>query len=82
MGNSNSRDAAIQAQEVYVKQRMKDPDIQRLSQIPNCFFHDKKPKYNKKQVEGYLRQVYNDTRKANDYVLDTDLHNAGVKRGL
>jgi hypothetical protein len=79
MGNSSSvRNKQIQAQEEYVRRRMKDSDIQQLSKMRGGFFRPTDQKYNARQLEGYLRQEYNGTRKPDTYVLDRDLTRAGA----
>ncbi len=80
MGNSPStRDKQLRAQEEYVNQRMKQSDMQRLSHMRGGFFRPNDPKYNDYQLKAYLRQEFNGSRKSDSYVLDYDLHKAGVK---
>lgn len=80
MGNhfSGTRDREIKAQEEYVSQRMKQADIQRLSQMQGGFFHPKDQKYNERQLKGYLRQEYYGRRERDTYVLDRDLEASGT----
>ncbi|WP_115708973.1 hypothetical protein [Legionella sainthelensi] len=70
MGNTSSFEKSIAKQEEYVKKRLKDPDMNRLK---HGFFRDGHEKYSERQIKGYLRQEYNNTRKPNSYVSDHDL---------
>jgi hypothetical protein len=78
MGNTSSFEKSISSQEKYVKQRKKDPDMQRLK---HRFFRDGHEKYNNRQIEGYLRQEYHHTRKPDSFVLESDLHKARGYQG-
>lgn len=70
MGNSSSSffEKHIKTQEEYVKKRKQDPDMQFLLQT-----HGKTPAHTRRQVEGYLRQEFNNTRKKDNYILDSCL---------
>ncbi|KTC93945.1 hypothetical protein [Legionella cincinnatiensis] len=71
MGNTSSFEKSIEKQEAYVNKRMKDPD---MSHLKHGFFRDGHEKYSNRQVKGYLRQEYHNTRRPDSYVSDHDLH--------
>lgn len=74
MGLCVSTDRAIERQEKYVRARMKEDDMVKISQMRGSLFHGKDArKYNDNQIRGYLRQEYHGTRKHNNYVLDSDI---------
>lgn len=62
MGNHSSFDKAIENQERYVNNRMKDADVNKLKNLrTHGMFGDKNPtvKYSDRQIKKYLREEYN-----------------------
>jgi hypothetical protein len=80
MGNCNSQTDSekISAQEEYVNQRMKQLDMQCLSQMRGSMFHKDAPKYSNYQMKAYLRQEYHGRRDHDAYLLDSDLTHVGI----
>jgi hypothetical protein len=81
MGQTNSKwDNDSRRQNEYINKRKKDKDIIKLSQMRGNLWHPEANKYNDFQIKGYLRQEYHGRRTRDSYVLENDLHSAGVSR--